>query len=150
MPRAKKTPTLPYNTGSPAPVTPEPAPPSAPTGLGYGENQASLESQTAAPMAGSGPRVPGATPAEAMGSVKQGAAAMAFPGGGAGLLTGPSSRPWEPSTAGLPVGPGAGVESLGVPVPVSRRASDTIAELAELIGAPALRDLADRARARGQ
>lgn len=40
------------------------------------------------------------------------AAAAAVSANGGGLLTRPSSRPDEPVTAGLPVGPGAGPEAL--------------------------------------
>lgn len=145
MPRAKKPPTVPYNTG-----TPQPAAPEAPTGLPYGENQASIEAQTAQPMAGSGPGIPAESPQAALQQIVQGARDTAMPGGGAGLLTGPSQRPWEPSTTGMPLGPGPGPEVLGMPPRVSRRASDTIAELAEVVGSDALRALADRARSRGQ
>lgn len=89
--------------------------PTAPTGLPYGDRAKLVAAQKAVPMgappgpaspaapAGLPPSQPGAAgPAPAPGQV--------HPGG----LTGPSQRPGEPVTAGLPIGAGPGPEVLSM------------------------------------
>lgn len=103
-----------------------------PTGLGYGERQALEASQSAMPLPGDPFQAAiaeaNASPTELL------------------SLLGPTARPDEPVTAGLPMGPGPGPEILGGP---SNRASDTLDELAAQTGDQALALLAMRARSRG-
>jgi len=105
MPRKKKPPTEPYNTGR--------ALTAVSGGRGYGERQASEQALQEVPLS---PR-PGADPQAA----PQGppdfaavlAAAQASPSPNGGLLNQPTARPDEPITAGLSTGPGPGPEILG-------------------------------------
>lgn len=112
MPRAKKAPVAPYNTGHSA-AMPEP------TGRPYGARQATEQAIQASPLAqGSVPPVPPidqgqpaqADPAAAL------AAAQGYSPDGPGLLD-PSQNPNEPVTAGLASGPGPGPGVLALPDP---------------------------------
>lgn len=115
MPRAKKSAApkaaAPYNTGAPQPAA-------APTGLPYGEHQQSIASQQALPAAGPSQTAPSAPPEPAPAPADPAAllsAAQGYNFQPVGL--GPTARTNEPVTAGLPLGPGAGPETLGMPDP---------------------------------
>jgi hypothetical protein len=80
-------------------------PVSAPTGLPYGDRAKLVQAQRAVPMGTPGSPPPGAgTPPSQP--------PAAGPAPGSLPFTGPTERPNEPVTAGLPIGPGAGPESL--------------------------------------
>lgn len=108
MPRKRKAP-APGNTGGYAAQPAE-----APTGMPYGEHQASIESQQALPMAqvvpptGTGGPTPPQDPAQRLQAAVEAARRMRPPS----PLTGPSQRPTEPITAGMATGPGPGPEVL--------------------------------------
>jgi hypothetical protein len=98
--------------------------PAAPTGMGYGAHKETIQAQQAIPLpaapppAGAPPAPGGPAPgpggndrlAQALALAK----AMPAPNGG---LAGPTSRPNEPVTSGLPSGPGAGPEALAIAQP---------------------------------
>lgn len=142
MPRKRKAP-APGNQGG---YAAQPA--DAPTGMGYGERQASIESQQALPMAqvsapgGGGPPQPSQDPAQRLQAAVAAAKRMRPPA----PLTGPSQRPGEPLTAGMAMGPGAGPEVLRNGDRVAR----TMKLLAEVTGDAAFSDLYNQALARGR
>lgn len=116
-------------------------PAEAPTGMGYGEHQASIESQQALPLAqvtpmtgGSGP-MPTAPqdPAQRLAMAVEAAKRMRPPA----PLSGPSMRPGEPITAGMASGPGPGPEVLRT----GDRTARTLRLLAEVTGDQAFNDL---------
>lgn len=76
----------------------------------YGEATQQLNAQRIAPMAGKEPLPPAAAPT-------QGDAPQAMPTFNGPALTDPSSRPDEPITHGVDIGPGAGSEILNLPNP---------------------------------
>lgn len=104
MPRAKKPPVVPYNTGNNEKV------PDAPPGRAYGARKATEESIDAAPLAQGGGTV---TPISADPATML-AAAQGYNPQGPGL-TDPSENPNEPVTTGLATGPGEGPASLNLP-----------------------------------
>ncbi len=103
MPRAKKPPVAPYNTGG------EKMPDVAPGGK-YGSRQATEAAIDAAPLAEGGGTV---TPISSDPSAML-AAAQGYNPQGPGL-TDPSENPNEPVTAGLATGPGEGPAGLNLP-----------------------------------
>jgi hypothetical protein len=113
MPRAKKPPVAPYNTGNNAKM-PEP------TGRAYGARAEMAAATAAAPVAGGSvppvaPVDPAAqAPAAPPGDAQLLDAATQYDATGPGL-TDPSANPMEPVTAGLPTGPGAGPGALAMP-----------------------------------
>lgn len=140
MPRKRKAP-APGDTGG---YGAQPA--DAPTGMGYGEHQASIESQQALPMAQvQGPA--GAPPvaqdqSQRLQAAVEAARRMRPPS----PLTGPSQRPGEPITAGMATGPGPGPEVLRNGDRVAR----TFRLLAEVTGDAAFSDLYEQALMRGR
>lgn len=78
----------------------------------YGEKKAQLDAQRIAPMAGTAPLPPSASP----GGGDQPISLPAFSGVG---LHEPTQRPNEPITHGVDIGPGAGSEALQLPTPPS-------------------------------
>jgi hypothetical protein len=117
MPRAKKAPVAPYNTGHNEKV------PTEPGGRAYGARKATEQAIAASPLAGPSvapaPAGPAPAPPDAGGQVDPTAALAAAQGyspQGPGL-TDPSQNPNEPVTAGLPSGPGVGPEGLAMPDP---------------------------------
>src|SRR5271169_4893549 len=80
--------------------------PQAPTGLPYGDRAKLVASQQALPMGAPAPAGP--TPAAGQATPPPGPAPGSLP------FLGPTERPNEPVTAGLPLGPGAGPESLSM------------------------------------
>jgi hypothetical protein len=84
-----------------------PLPPTAPTGLPYGQHAALVDAQRQVPMGPAGPPAPGsAAPPPA-------APPPPVLPGSLGAFDRPSERAGEPVTAGLPTGPGPGPEVLG-------------------------------------
>lgn len=73
----------------------------------YGQMKAQLDAQRVAPMAGTAPMPPAAP----TGTPDQGAAPSA-PAYQGGAFNAPSSRPNEPVTAGVDIGPGPGSSAL--------------------------------------
>lgn len=74
------------------------------TGQQYGQATAQRQSMQAVPVAApGGPSAPVPAPAS-----------TAPPPGSAGPFNRPTDRPGEPVTAGLPIGPGAGPEAMGM------------------------------------
>lgn len=119
----------------------------APTGLPYGEHQALVEAQQQVPLpAGPGmvesPGMPVPDPFSAAMSAGQ---AMRPPDP---ILYGPSTRPREPVTAGLPVGPGPGLEALAIPR--GDRVARMMDQLAADSGDPAVQKLAELAKFRSR
>lgn len=142
MPRKRKPAPAPGNQGG---YGAQPA--AAPTGMGYGEHQASIESQRQVPLAAvpTGPGAVGGAPVDRQAQIQaavQAARRMRPPQ----ALTGPSQRPAEPITAGLPMGPGPGPEVLRT----GDRTVRTLRLLADVTGDPAFADLAERAALRGR
>lgn len=127
----------------------------AATGLPYGEHQALVRSQQQIPLPAS-PALPAGPPSSppagapvAAGNLPDasiGAALGMIPPSSPGLL-GPSQRPQEPVTAGLPSGPGPGPEVVGPP-PVPTLA-DRMDAIAQANGDPQLAQLAQLARTLG-
>lgn len=112
MPRAKKAPVAPYNTGNN-----ETAKPPVPTGRAYGARAATETALQAVPAAGPSADMAAptaGTPPASDAALLQAATDYQAPLGG---LTDPSQNPNEPVTAGLPSGPGAGPEALSTPDP---------------------------------
>jgi hypothetical protein len=97
MPRKRRVPNAPYNTGRP-PLN-EPAP-----GRAYGERQKAERALQAVPIQPANQPVDFAQILEA---------AKRSPQPNGGLLNQPTARPNEPVTAGLSTGPGPGPEVLG-------------------------------------
>jgi hypothetical protein len=85
-------------------------PVNAPRELPYGDRAKLIAAQRQVPM-GPPPAATGATPPPAGGP--SGPASPAGPLPGTLPFTGPTARPNEPVTAGLPIGPGPGPEVLG-------------------------------------
>ncbi len=85
-------------------------PVSAPTGLPYGDRAKLIAAQRAVPMGSAPPAAP--SPAGGGGSSPPPAAPSPGPAPGTLPFTGPTQRPAEPVTAGLPLGPGPGPEAL--------------------------------------
>lgn len=79
-------------------------PPNAPRGLPYGDRQKLVAAQQAVPMG-----TPGVASSPGQG---QGSPPSPGPAPGSLPFTGPTQRPLEPVTQGLPIGPGAGPEAL--------------------------------------
>lgn len=142
MPRRRKPAPAPGDTGG---YGAQPA--DAPTGMGYGEHQASIESQQALPMAQVQGPATGAPPvaqdpAQRLQAAVEAARRMRPPS----PLTGPSQRPGEPITAGMATGPGPGPEVLRNGDRVAR----TFRLLAEVTGDAAFSDLYEQALMRGR
>lgn len=127
-------------------------PADAPTGMPYGEHQASIESQQALPMAqvsgiggtggGGVPAQPTADPAQRLQMAVEAARRMRPPA----PLTGPSQRPMEPITAGMASGPGPGPEVLRTGDRVAR----TFKLLSEVTGDATFDELYERSLMRGR
>lgn len=122
-----------------------------PTGQGYGEAKAAIESQRDAPLpvvpSGPGPGAaapspPGAAPGSPpdLDRAVQLAELMSPPP----PLNAPSTRPTEPFTSGMSIGAGPGPEMLRTGDRVAR----TISRMAALTGDPRLAELAERAQVR--
>lgn len=150
MPRRRKPPPQAGNQGG---YGAQPA--AAPTGMPYGEHQASIESQRQQPLAAvpTGPAALGGAPGGAgappqmdqatrLRAAVEAARRMRPPQ----PLTGISRRPSEPITAGMPIGAGAGPEVLRT----GDRTVRTLRLLADVTGDPAFSDLAERAALRGR
>lgn len=146
MPRRRKPAPSPGNQGG---YGAQPA--QAPTGMPYGDRQATIESQQALPMAqvvptggtngaGGAPEPPNA--AQRLQAAVQAARRMRPPT----PLTGPSQRPLEPLTAGMATGPGPGPEVLRTGDRVAR----TYKLLSELTGDAAFAELYEKALMRGR
>lgn len=95
-------------------------------GLGYGQGQATMAQQQAAPMAGptATPSLPAVTP-----------------------LTAPTERPYEPLTNGMDFGPGAGSEALNLPT--ERPLSETLAAMLQYDSTGDVQAIYDFAVSRG-
>ena len=125
-------------------------PVTVPTGLPYGENQQLQQAQAQLPVAGQPPSAaPPAAPPSGGGGIPPTAMASARQYTMPQLdLMGPSQRPHEPVTAGLPSGPGPG------PNPQAAGGSQGLAALltsmAQMASSPALAQLASRAQAFNQ
>lgn len=143
MPRRRKPAPAPGNTGG---YGAQPA--AAPTGMPYGDRQASIESQQALPLARVVP--PGGTdgssappdPAQRLQQAVEAARRMRPPS----PLSGPSRRPNEPITAGMASGPGPGPEVLRNGDRVAR----TFRMLAEVTGDATFSQLYEQALLRGR
>lgn len=122
-------------------------PAQAPTGMPYGEHQASIESQRAVPLAQVTP-IPqtGSAPSEDPQARIAAAIAAARRMRPPQPLTGPSRRPMEPITAGMPMGAGPGPEVLRT----GDRTVRTLRLLADVTGDPSFAELADKASLRGR
>ena len=125
---------------------------SVPTGQPYGAHKAETDFIRAAPMQAvppvptpPAPQAPGGTPGFG-GAVN---AALAAPPPQVTPLTAPSTRPNEPTTAGLPVGAGAGPEILQA-AQQTAKVSATYLALYQQTGDETFRNLANAAFARGQ
>lgn len=96
--------------------------------MAYGAHKESIQAQQAVPLPQAAPTpaaAPAAPPAGGGGGDALAAAlAMAPPSGG---LLGPSQRPGEPVTAGLPSGAGPGPERLAIAKPSIASAFERIA-----------------------
>ncbi len=142
MPRKKKAPAPSDQGGYGA------QPAQAPTGMPYGEHQASIESQQAVPLAaapspgGGPPPGPPQDPAQRLQEAVMAARRMRAPS----PLSGPSLRPGEPITAGMASGPGPGPEVLRTGDRVAR----TMKLLADVTGDATFADLYEQALARGR
>lgn len=142
MPRKRRPAPAPGNQGG---YGAQPA--AAPTGMPYGEHQASIESQQALPMAqvngaGGGPTGPPQDPAQRLQMAVEAARRMRPPA----PLTGPSQRPMEPITAGMASGPGPGPEVLRTGDRVAR----TFKLLAEVTGDATFDQLYEQSLMRGR
>lgn len=126
-------------------------PAQAPTGMAYGDHQASIDAQQALPLAqvasSTGPSTAAPTgppqdPAQRLAAAVDAARRMRPPA----PLTGPSKRPGEPITAGMATGPGPGPEVLRTGDRVAR----TFRLMAEVTGDQAFNDLYEQALLRGR
>jgi hypothetical protein len=123
-----------------------PLPPTAPTGLQYGQHTALIEAQRQIPMAPAGATAPAPTAPPPTAP----APPPVLPGS-LGAFDRPTDRPGEPVTAGLPTGPGPGPEALGLGGPMlGKSLADVLADVASASASPELAQLAQRARALGQ
>lgn len=158
--------------GRPKPIGPAKGnrtdlPAQAPTGGAYGSHAPLIAAQQAIPLPGPGAPVgpppqggpPGAGPpmpggsAPASGGPQELMAALqaaqnhAAPNVGLG---GPTQRPDEPVTAGIPLGPGPGPEALGLPPQGAGSMADLLQRMADQTGVSTLASLAERARTLAQ
>jgi hypothetical protein len=92
------------------------------SGMAYGEGQATMQQQQAAPMAGAS--APSAPSAPSLAALAQGPAITG--------LNAPSERPDEPVTQGNPMGPGAGEEILNLPTAMPGELDDAVLALQTL------------------
>lgn len=121
MPRAKKAPVAPYNTGHNEKI------PTEPGGRAYGARQATEQAIAGAPLAGpstepvapAGAPAAGTQPQPGVDTNAAITAAQQYEPQGPGLLD-PSQNPNEPVTAGLASGPGVGPDSLNMPDPTQQ------------------------------
>lgn len=95
----------------------------APTGMAYGEHQASVQAQQAVPLplvggAPTTPVTPGAPPLDMAAAIQAAKDHMVTPGN----FGGPTQQPDVPLTAGSPSGPGPGAAALNLPSPVENLA----------------------------
>lgn len=132
---------VPGPTAAPAPGQGQPngQPVQVPTNLPYGENQQLQQAQQAVPL----PQGPQQQPLD-MGAAMM--AAKQFQKPNLPGLTGPTTRPNEPVTAGLPgspINPAAGQRQVG-------NLSSMLSAVAQANNNPALSQLAARAAAAGQ
>jgi hypothetical protein len=128
--------------GEGAPMEPPPnmmQAPSAPTGMPYGEHQASIQAQEAVPVAGGG------APGDLMSRI---ASLPPVDFNSVPNINDPTMEPAEPITTGLPVGPGLGPEVLGPAA--AGRVESTLRLIADVSGNPEMRRLADIAALRGR
>ena len=102
------------------------------SGLGYGQGQATMAQQQAAPMAG---------PSKTAGSPLESMLAPLTP------LTAPTERPEEPITTGMDFGPGAGSEVLNLPR--ERSLSEILAAMIDVDPTGDVRDLYNFVVSRG-
>lgn len=142
MPRRRKPAPAPGNQGG---YAAQPA--AAPTGMPYGDRQATIESQQALPMAQvvppGGTGGPSAPPdqAQRLQAAVEAARRMRPPT----PLSGPSQRPMEPLTAGMATGPGPGPEVLRTGDLTAR----TFKLLAEVTGDAGFNELFEKSLMRG-
>lgn len=166
MPRQRKPTGSSYGAGVPARPdqqmasqairqTPGQQPIQTATGGPYGQATQLADAQRAVPLPAApgipspAPAAGGAGPAAPQNPMEAAmAAASAHPPPNIAPLSGPSQRPWEPSTTGLPTGPGPGPEALGQRVPP--KASDTFLALFRQTGDQRYAAYAQQALARGQ
>lgn len=136
--RKKATPGSTYTNRSDL-ATHQPLP--LPTGQEYGQRKTLTDSLKAAPIAAPAPVAPAPAPASA---------APPAPLPAPPPLNGPTQRPNEPITAGLPVGPGPGPEVLGLGAGSAGGLSRVLAQAASAAGSSDLQFLADQAQKLGQ
>lgn len=91
------------------------------SGMAYGEGQATMQQQQAAPMAGTSTS---SVSAPSLAALAQGPAVIP--------LGAPTQRPDEVITQGNPMGPGAGEEILNLPVALPDELDDGVAALQAL------------------
>ena len=128
--------------------------PAAAPGQPYGENIDQLQAQAVIPLPQQQPPVAGGNPTgppptqegDPMANLLALAQGTPPPAGG---LFGPTQRPIEPITTGLPVGPGAGPEAIVQDRARMRTVADTFSMLADVTGSPMYRRLAQQAQAQG-
>lgn len=130
-------------------------PPAAPTGLPYGEHQDLIQAQQHAPLPAAGPAVPSPaggppSPGGGGGWDQTMAVAGAHPPPNLPPMGGPSQRPLEPTTHGLPSGPGGGPEVMGGGTPQPLKVSQMYLGMYQQTGIAAYAQLAQTALARGQ
>jgi len=102
-------------------------------GLSYGQGQATMNQQMAAPMAGPSQAAPVSPFSEMMPSVTP--------------LTAPTERPNEPVTAGMDFGAGPGSEALNLPR--QRSLSEILASMIDIDPTGDVRELYDYVASRG-
>ena len=105
------------------------------SGLPYGEGQATMQQQQAAPMAGQN------TPSAQAGIGLEAFATPVTP------LTAPTERPDEPLTAGMDFGAGAGTEALNLPQ--QRTLSEVLSTMIDLDPTGDVQDLYNFVVSRG-
>jgi hypothetical protein len=134
-------------------------PVAAPTGLAYGEHQQLTDAQHAVPLPAGAPSPavpPAAAPSAGGSSAPAGgfdqalAAASAHPPPTLPSLSGPSQRPWEPTTHGLPSGPGAGPEVMGGGQPTGQKVSELFLGMYQQTGNAEWARQAQKALAQGR
>lgn len=136
-------------------------PPKAAQGLPYGQGQAMADAQRAIPLPDNRKATsqaigqPAPTPSLAQppgggGGLEQAIAAATLAPDPTGGLASPTTRPDEPITAGLAVGPGAGPEALAKAKAQKASVASFFAIAAETFGNdPVLAAMAQRAQRRG-
>ena len=138
-------------------------PPRAAKGLPYGQGKEMADAQAAIPLpdnlaatsaaaSAPSPAPPGGSPPPGGGgtALDQAIAAAAMAPDPTGGLTSPSTRPDEPITAGLPIGPGAGPQALAQAKAQRASVASFFAIAAETFGNdPVLAAMAQRAQRRG-